>query len=169
MKRSIAPFIAITALVVLSLACGSQSVTPSVVSTAPSTLTVPAAVEISSFTPAPPTPIPTATSKPKATPLPKLIVPAGELNQYYDTYWDYEIVNVIRRDGTLETIRNNDLEELALDWFFYRDRIIKFTAQGETEKADEARVAWNDINRWLDEYNEDDVGAMFTIIENRKK
>ena len=57
MKRSQKPFLAITMLVILGLACGSQAVTPSVISTGPATA---AAVVVVSFTPEPspsPTPI----------------------------------------------------------------------------------------------------------------
>jgi len=106
--------------------------------------------------------IPTKTS----TIITKLVVESGELYLYIGSYEDYETVNVKKLDGTLDP-RPNDLEELCLDWIFYRQKILEYERSGETEKASEARRTWNDVNRWLDEYDEGDIGSMWTIIENR--
>jgi tetratricopeptide (TPR) repeat protein len=113
--------------------------------------------------------IPKGTSQdsPQATKS-QLIVPAGQLAQYVDTYSNYDEVFVTKKDGSLDD-RSNDLEELCLDYLFYRNRIIEYEQAGQTEKATEARTAWNEINVWLTEYNEDDVGTMWTIIEKRNK
>lgn len=112
----------------------------------------------------------TPTSAPTSTPKPisKLIVPAGELVQYVDTYSNYNEVFVTKLDGSLDA-RPNDLEELCLDWLYYRDKILEYTQSGNSEKADDARTTWNEINDWLDKYNENDVSTMFSIIENRNK
>jgi hypothetical protein len=111
---------------------------------------------------------PTSAPKPTATPnsFSKLIVPAGELAQYLDTYSNYKEVFVTKIDGSIDA-RPNDLEELCLDWLYYRDKILEYTQAGNTDKANDARTAWNEINVWLDEYNENDVSIMFSIIENR--
>jgi len=112
----------------------------------------------------------TPTPKPTSTPNPfsKLIVPAGELAQYLYTYSNYKEVFVTKIDGSLDE-RPNDLEELCLDWLYYRDKILEYTQAGKTDKAADARTAWNEINAWLNEYNENDVSTMFSIIENRNK
>jgi hypothetical protein len=102
---------------------------------------------------------------PTANPFSKLIVPTGQLAQYRDTYSDYDEVFVTKLDGSLDA-RPNDLEELCLDWLYYRDKILEYTQSGKTEKADDARAAWNDINNWLDEYDENDIQTMFSIIED---
>ena len=112
----------------------------------------------------------TPASKPSSTPDPfsKLIVPAGELAKYLDTYSNYKEVFVTKLDGSLDE-RPNDLEELCLDWLYYRNKILEYTQAGKTDKAADARTAWNEINAWLNEYNENDVSTMFLIIENRNK
>jgi tetratricopeptide (TPR) repeat protein len=94
----------------------------------------------------------------------QLIVPAGQFAQYVDTYSSYDEVFVTKRNGTLDD-RPNDLEELCRDWLFYRDRILEYEQSGQTEKASEARIAWNEINAWLIEYDENDVGTMFSIVQ----
>ena len=113
--------------------------------------------------------IPKETSQnPQQTAKSQLIVPEGQLAQYVDTYSSYDEVFVTKKDGSLDE-RPNDLEELCLDWLYYRDKILEYTQAGQTEKATEARTAWNEINAWLSQYNEDDVGTMWTIIEKRNK
>jgi hypothetical protein len=116
------------------------------------------------------TSIPTSAPKPTSTPnsFSKLIVPAGDLVRYLDTYSNYKEVFVTKIDGSLDA-RPNDLEELCLDWLYYRDKILEYTQAGKTDKATDARTAWNEINVWLNEYNENDVTTMFSIIENRNK
>lgn len=109
------------------------------------------------------TPKPTSTQKEST--VSKLIVPSGQLVQYKETYSHYSEVFVTKKDGSLDE-RPDDLEELCLDWVFYRDKIVEYTQAGNTKKADEARIAWNDINIWLDEYHENDVETMFSIIEH---
>jgi hypothetical protein len=122
-------------------------------------------VVIITWTPAPTdTPIPTST----ANSLLKLIVPAGELAKYMDSYSNYKEVFVTKKDGSLD-IRPNDLEELVLDWLYYQGKIIEYTQAGETDKANKARIAWNEVNSWLNEYNENDVGTMYSIIEKRNE
>ena len=106
----------------------------------------------------------TKTSTSTPNPFSKLIVPAGELAQYKDTYSKYKEVFVTKKDGSLD-VRPNDLEELCLDWLYYRGKILQYTQSGETDKAAEARTAWNEINVWLTAYNENDIGTMWTIID----
>jgi hypothetical protein len=114
------------------------------------------------------TPSSLETLSPTSTPLLKLIVPAGELAQYKDTYSNYKEVFVAKKDGSLD-VRPNDLEELCLDWLYYREKILEYTQSGETDKADKARTAWKEINVWLTVYDENDIGTMWTIIETRSK
>jgi len=106
---------------------------------------------------------PTSTNAPVQT---KLTVPAGTLSKYKDTYSNYREIFVYKKNGTLDA-RPNDLEELCLDWLFYRNKILEYTQAGNNEKAAQARTAFNEINAWLSEYNENDVQTMFSIIEKR--
>jgi hypothetical protein len=93
----------------------------------------------------------------------RIIVPAGKLSDLspYPTKKD---VFVRKRDGTIDE-RPNDLEELCKDWLYYRKKIIEHEVAGKTEKAAEARARFQAVNFWLDEYDESDVGTMFTILE----
>lgn len=92
-----------------------------------------------------------------------LKVPAGQLSKYVDKYSKYEEVFVYKKNGTLAE-RPNDLEELCLDYVFYRKKFWEYDAAGETQKADESRAAFQQINRWLDEYDKNDVETMFFDI-----
>ena len=120
--------------------------------------------------------IPTVAPLPTNTPAPastsdaqsKLVVPVGQLAQYSDTYSNYKEVFVTKIDGSLDE-RPNDLEELCLDWLYYREKILKYTQAGETDKAADAKIAWKEINDWLTAYNENDVEAMFSIVDHRTK
>jgi hypothetical protein len=85
-----------------------------------------------------------------------------------DTYSNYDEVFVTKKDGSLDA-RPNDLEELCLDMLYYRKKIIEYTQSGETNKADEARISFNQTNAWLSAYDENDIGYMWTIIEKRNK
>jgi tetratricopeptide (TPR) repeat protein len=101
------------------------------------------------------------------TPKSQLTVPAGQLAQYVDTYSSYDEVFVTKLNGSLDE-RPNDLEELCLDWLYYRNKILEYEQAGQTENANEARTAWNEINAWLNEYNQSDVEVMFSIVQNNK-
>lgn len=96
----------------------------------------------------------------------QLIVPAGQLAQYVDTYSSYDEVFVTKLNGTVDD-RPNDLEELCRDWLYYRDKILEYEQAGQTENATEARTAWNEINVWLNEYNQSDVEVMFSFVQNK--
>jgi hypothetical protein len=107
-------------------------------------------------------------SIPPTTAKKQLTVPVGQLSQYVDTYSNYDEVFVTKKDGSLDA-RPNDLEELCLDMLYYRKKIIEYTQSGETDKADEARISLNRTNAWLNAYDENDIGYMWTIIEKRNK
>ena len=96
----------------------------------------------------------------------EVIIPAGELYKYEDNYPTGQDVFVRKKDGTIDP-RPNDLEELCKDWLYYRKKIIEAESAGQTDKADEYRATFRQVNAWLDEYNEDDVGTMFTILEEQ--
>jgi predicted nucleic acid-binding Zn ribbon protein len=92
-----------------------------------------------------------------------LYVSTGQLSKYADEYSKYEEVFVYKKDGTLAE-RPNDLEELCLDYVFYRRKILEYDAAGETKEADEARTAFQQVNIWLDEYDRDDFETMYFDI-----
>jgi hypothetical protein len=158
--------IALASLIILVaiIACGSPAPTQDV-----SAIYTSAAATVIAQMPTT-TAIPNDAQAPASTSnsMSKLIVPAGELAQYSDTYANYKEVFVTKIDGSLDE-RPNDLEELCLDWLYYREKILEYTQAGETDKAAEARTSWNETNDWLDAYNENDVGAMFSIIDKRGK
>lgn len=77
------------------------------------------------------------------------------------------IHNIPKKDGTYDD-RENDLEELCKDWFFYRNKILEYSRAGKTEKAADARESFNQVNAWLSQYKEDDVTAMMSKVEAKK-
>ena len=94
-----------------------------------------------------------------------LMVPAGYLSDYVDDYNNYDEVYIYKRDGTLDD-RPNDLKELCLDYVYYRRKILEYEAEGDSEKADEARETFKKVNMWLDEYDRSDYETMyFDILE----
>lgn len=101
----------------------------------------------------------------KPTEIQTLVVNAGTLSQYEGQFSKDTVVNVYKKNGTLEVEREDDLKQLCLDWLYYRAKIIEYLAKGQTEKANEARASFKRTNAWLDEYHEDDVSSMLSIIE----
>lgn len=106
---------------------------------------------------------PSVSTKPTEQNQETLIVPAGNLSKYVDDYSNYEEVYIYKQDGTLDD-RPNDLEELCLDYVYYRRKILEYEADGKSEKADEARATFKKINLWLDEYDRSDYETMFFEI-----
>lgn len=97
-------------------------------------------------TPAPPRPTSPASSS-QASPVPKPIE-----------------VYVQKSDGSTDA-RANDLEELCKDWLYYRKKIMEAESAGKTEKAAKYRESFQQVNAWLDEYNESDITATFERLE----
>ncbi len=94
-----------------------------------------------------------------------LIIPAGKLHEYADSYpWNQDVF-VRKNDGTIDS-RPNDLEELCKDWLFYRYKILEAEGAGQSEQAEDYRATFQDVNSWLADYAESDWGTMFTILEN---
>ena len=106
-----------------------------------------------------------ATQQP--TEVKSLVVKAGTLSQYESQIQKDTVVNVYKKNGTLDE-REDDLKQLCLDWLFYRAKIMEYASSGNSAKADEARASFSQINQWLDAYNEDDVQTMNSIIEKNK-
>jgi len=65
---------------------------------------------------------------------------------------------IAKRDGTIDP-RHNDLDELCKDWVYYRTKILKYTREGDLQAAAKARAAFADINRWLNQYRDEDVSS----------
>lgn len=87
-----------------------------------------------------------------------IIIPAGELGAKYQTVKGKRF-NVRKLDGTIDA-RENDLEELAQDWIFYRNKILEYHRGGDYKKANKARGAFEQINFLLNAYNQNDVSFM---------
>lgn len=64
--------------------------------------------------------------------------------------------NVRKKDGTFDQ-RENDLAILCEDWRFYRDRILRLNAAGDQAGVVSARQRFQQTNRWLDAYRDEDV------------
>lgn len=79
---------------------------------------------------------------------------------------DYKACNTPKKDGTYETTRCNDLEELGKDWFFYRKKILQAVQEGDEKKANGHRRKFQEINVWLAQYKETDVDNMFSRLKD---
>jgi hypothetical protein len=61
-----------------------------------------------------------------------------------------------KKDGTLDA-RVDDLQELCKDWKFSRRQILLAHAEGDDKNVAYYRAMFQRVNRWLDEYREEDV------------
>ena len=102
----------------------------------------------------------------KPSDAPPLVVNAGNLSAHKDEIYRNRVVDVYKKNGTLERVRTDDLKELCLDWFFYRQKIQDYQADGNKDKAEEAQASMREINSWLSAYNEDDVQTMLSLIQD---
>lgn len=76
--------------------------------------------------------------------------------------------HVAKKDGTYDT-RKNDLWELAQDWVFYRNRILKCNNQGNQKCVAKAQRSFKDVNNWLSAYSEDHQYKAFELAEDCRK
>jgi hypothetical protein len=83
------------------------------------------------------------------------------------TTTDYRSCNIPKKDGSYETARCNDLEELCNDYIFYRKKILQANQEGDTNKVNEYRAKFQQVNTWLSQYNESDVQNTFSRLEGR--
>ena len=107
------------------------------------------------------------TAPQQLTDVQKLIIQAGTLSQYESQITKDTVINVYKKDGTLDD-REGDLKELCLDWLYYRAKIMEYESLGDSDKANEARNSFNRVNTWLSDYDEADVQTMFSIIDKNK-
>lgn len=93
----------------------------------------------------------------------ELIIPAGKLQNYADSYpWDQDVY-VRKLDGTIDS-RADDLEELCKDWYYYRYKIIEADVAGNADDLAEYQATFKNVNYWLEEYSQSDVTTMFGIL-----
>ena len=91
----------------------------------------------------------------------QIIVPSGKLEAFYSKVHGKNF-SVIKMDGTIDE-RQDDLQELAKDWIFYRDRIMKYSSEANYEKVQKARMNFQKINVWLEAYDSNDVSFMISV------
>lgn len=72
--------------------------------------------------------------------------------------------DIPKKDGSFDK-RKNDLEELCRDYIHFRSKILYHHNMGEKEKADKARAMFQQVNKWLSAYKEEDVTEMIASIE----
>lgn len=80
---------------------------------------------------------------------------------------DKRFCNTPMKDGTYETTRCNDLDELCKDYLFYRKKILQANQEGDMKKVNEYRVSFQKVNAWLSRYKESDVQNTFSRLENQ--
>jgi hypothetical protein len=73
--------------------------------------------------------------------------------------------NVPKKDGTYDA-RKNDLWELAQDWVFFRNEILKKAHSGDTTGAQKARESFQQINTTMSiEYPSAQISEALEIAE----
>lgn len=97
----------------------------------------------------------------------KIIIPAGQLAEHLNEI-EGKNVYIYKKDGTLDE-RPNDLEELWKDWDFYSKKGMREiqksggileAAKSPSDDMKEYIKKQDEINAWMDEYDEKDVMAM---------
>ncbi len=76
--------------------------------------------------------------------------------------------HVAKKDGTYDT-RKNDLWELAQDWVFYRNKIIKCHSQGDQKCVAKAQRSFQNTNNWLSAYSEEHQTKALELAENCRR
>jgi hypothetical protein len=94
------------------------------------------------------------------------IIPASEV---INTNPKSDGCNVPMKDGSYESTRCNDLEELAKDWLFYRKKTLIAHREGDEEAENKYRNSFQQINRWLSKYKDSDVSDMISRLEGQDK
>lgn len=92
-----------------------------------------------------------------------IIVPSGKLQALYSKVKGKKF-SVRKVNGTIDD-RQDDLQELAKDWIFYRNRILKYHHDADYKKAAKARRKFQQVNAWMDAYDPNDVSFMTSIFE----
>jgi hypothetical protein len=95
--------------------------------------------------------------------LPSIVHP-GQLKNYADKITKNGVVNVCKLNGKIDE-REDDLKQLCLDWYFYRKMIAKYHQENNSKKLRESQVGFQRINQWLNDYHQDDVSVMLSLIE----
>jgi hypothetical protein len=72
--------------------------------------------------------------------------------------------HVPKKNGSYDP-RTNDLWELAQDWVYFRNKIIRLNAQGDAEGASSARKDFEQVNQYISQYREEDVSAAIAKAE----
>jgi hypothetical protein len=73
--------------------------------------------------------------------------------------------NVPKKDGTYDA-RKNDLWELAQDWVFFRNEILKKSHSGDTTGAQKARESFQQINTTMSiEYPQNQITEALELAE----
>jgi uncharacterized protein YdbL (DUF1318 family) len=86
------------------------------------------------------------------------VIQAGKLAEIYDSLNGANF-KLKKKNGTVDE-RVNDIEELAKDWVFYRRKIIEANVSGNTEKLRKYQLSFQQINQWLNAYDNEDVSYM---------
>ena len=81
----------------------------------------------------------------------------------------YTTPDIPKKDGTYETVRHNDLEELCKDWYFYRKKILEAHQVGDSAKVTKYQESFRQVNKWINEYNEKDIQAVMSRVEKESR
>ncbi len=73
--------------------------------------------------------------------------------------------NISKKDGTYETERCNDLEELCKDWLFFRRKILEANRAGDIKAVNKYRNSFQKVTTWMNQYRESDVTATMSRVD----
>lgn len=93
-------------------------------------------------------------------------IASGDLERVYPTL-DGKPFNVVMKNGSIETSRENDIEELARDYWHFKDKAVAMLAKRDMQGLAEADRDFQQTETWLRKYNEADVSFMLSRVAKK--
>jgi hypothetical protein len=93
-------------------------------------------------------------------------IASGDLGRVYPTL-EGKPFNVAMKNGAIETSRENDIEELARDYWHFKNRAVDMLAKNDMQGLAEAEQNFRQTEAFLKKYNEADVSFMVSHVAKR--
>lgn len=97
---------------------------------------------------------------------PTVQVAAGDLERVYPTLGGKPF-NVAMKNGSVDATRDNDIEELARDYWHFKDKAVAMLAKRDMQGLAEAERDFQQTETWLRKYNEADVSFMLSRVAKK--
>lgn len=99
--------------------------------------------------------------------VPEVRIAAGSLEREWPNVAGKSF-NVAMRNGRYEETRSNDIEELAKDYWHFKNSAVDALAASDMRALDGAEKSFRDVRRWLDAYDEADVKFILERTSRRR-